>query len=51
MKYGDTYISVRPGAVIEKTFYLDLYAIEKPGTAFQKPGIDGTRDVQYSESH
>ncbi len=40
MKYGDTYISVKPGAIIEKTFYLDLYPIEKQGTAFQKPVHD-----------
>ncbi|MCX6225749.1 MAG: hypothetical protein NTV01_13525 [Bacteroidia bacterium] len=40
MKYGNTFISVKPGAVIEKTFYLDLYPIEKQGTAFQKPVHD-----------
>ncbi len=38
--YGDTYISVKPGTIIEKTFYLDLYSIEKQGTAFQKPVHD-----------
>ena len=40
MKYGNTYISVKPGAVIEKTFYLDLYPIARQGTAFQKPVHD-----------
>ena len=40
MKYGNTFIAVRPGAIIEKTFYLDLYPIEKQGTAFQKPVHD-----------
>lgn len=43
MKYGNTYISVKPGAIIEKTFYLDLYPIEKAGTAFQKPVHDAIR--------
>ncbi len=40
MKYGNTYINVKPGAIIEKTFYLDLYQIDKQGTAFQKPVHD-----------
>jgi len=37
MEYGDTYIDIEPGTVIEKTYYIDVYAIEKQGTAFQKP--------------
>jgi hypothetical protein len=40
MKYGNTYVSVKPGAIIEKTFYLDLYSTDKQGTAFQKPVHD-----------
>jgi len=37
MKYGNTYMDVEPGTVIEKTFYLDIYPIDKQGTAFQQP--------------
>jgi hypothetical protein len=37
MKYSDTFISLAPGTVIEKTFYIDLNPITKEGTAFQKP--------------
>jgi hypothetical protein len=40
LKYGNTFISIKPGAIIEKTFYLDLYQIDKQGTAFQKPVHD-----------
>lgn len=37
LKYGNTYMTVEPGTVIEKTFYLDIYKIDKEGTAFQRP--------------
>lgn len=37
MKYSDTYISMEPGRVIEKEFYIDLYAIEREGSGFQRP--------------
>lgn len=37
MKYGDTFISMEPGMIIEKTFYIDIYPIKKRGSAFQKP--------------
>ncbi len=37
LKYNNTFIAVRPGTVIEKTFYLGLHEIAKPGTAFQQP--------------
>lgn len=40
MAYSNTFISVKPGTIIEKTFYLDVFAIEKQGTAFQKPVHD-----------
>jgi hypothetical protein len=36
MKYGETYITMTPGMVIEKTYYLDLYSVQKKGTGFQK---------------
>ncbi len=37
MKYDNTYITLAPGTIIEKTFYIDLNSIQKEGTAFQKP--------------
>jgi len=37
MPYGDTYINVKPGTVIEKTFYLQAYPVSAKGTGFQKP--------------
>jgi len=37
LKYGPTYMTVQPGTVIEKTCYLDVYAIQEEGTAFQRP--------------
>jgi hypothetical protein len=40
MKYDNTFIKMSPGMVIEKTFYLDAYQIEKNGTTFQKPVYD-----------
>jgi hypothetical protein len=40
MKYDNTFIKMSPGMVIEKTFYLDAYSIDKQGTAFQKPVYD-----------
>ncbi len=36
MKYGDTYITLEPGQIIEKTFWIDIGRIDKEGTAFQK---------------
>lgn len=40
MKYDNTFFSVKPGTIIEKTFYLDAFSIERRGTAFQKPLYD-----------
>ena len=37
MRYGDTYINLEPGRIIEKTFYIELYPIEGEGTGFQRP--------------
>lgn len=37
LKYGNTYLAVEPGTVIEKTFFIDLQKIDKEGTAFQRP--------------
>lgn len=37
MRYADTYMSIEPGRIIEKTFYIELYNIEAEGTGFQQP--------------
>eukprot|EP00731_Ephydatia_muelleri_P033008 g33008.t1 len=37
MPYGDTYIKVTPGTVIEKTFYLEVYPVAQQGAGFQRP--------------
>ena len=37
MQYTDTYITLEPGQIIEKSFYIELYPIEREGTGFQRP--------------
>lgn len=37
MRYSDTFIDMEPGRVIEKEYLIDLYAIDRPGTGFQRP--------------
>ena len=37
MRYADTYITLEPGQIIEKSFYLECYPIEREGTGFQQP--------------
>ena len=37
MPYGDTYIKVTPGTVIEKTFYIEAYPVATRGSGFQRP--------------
>ncbi len=37
VKYDNAYIDVPPGAIIEKTFYLEAYPVTKKGTGFQRP--------------
>ncbi len=37
LDYGDTYMTVYPGTVIEKTFYIELFSAPAEGTAFQRP--------------
>ncbi|WP_346820800.1 hypothetical protein [Rapidithrix thailandica] len=37
MPYGETYIRMKPGTVIEKTFYLEAFPSKAQGTAFQRP--------------
>ncbi len=36
-EYPDTWMDIPPEAVVEKTFYLQAYPLERPGTGFQKP--------------
>lgn len=35
--YDDLYIDVPPGAIIEKTFYLQAYPVDSEGSGFQHP--------------
>jgi hypothetical protein len=35
--YDNAYINVPPGAIIEKTFYLEAYPVARPGSGFQRP--------------
>ena len=37
LEYGDTYIFMEPGQVIEKEFMVDVYGISRRGTGFQRP--------------
>lgn len=37
MRYADTWIDLEPGRIIEKEFYIDLYAISRKGSGFQRP--------------
>jgi len=35
--YDNTYLNIPPGAIIEKTFFLEAYPVEKEGSGFQQP--------------
>ncbi len=37
LPYGETYMNVKSGMVIEKTFYLEVFKAKAKGTAFQRP--------------
>ena len=37
MRYADTYITLEPGQIVEKSFYIEVYPIEREGTGFQRP--------------
>ena len=37
MRYGDTWLNIQPGAIIEKTFYIETHPLTRAGTAFQRP--------------
>jgi len=36
LPYGDAYLDVPPGTIIEKTFFLDAYPVAREGSAFQR---------------
>ena len=35
--YDNAYLNLKPGAIIEKTFYLEVYDVQKEGSGFQQP--------------
>ncbi|MBN2128959.1 MAG: hypothetical protein JW741_05655, partial [Sedimentisphaerales bacterium] len=37
IRYSDAYLDVPPGAIIEKTFYLEVYPVAEEGAGFQRP--------------
>lgn len=37
LPYGDTYTKIRPGTVIEKTYYLQAYPVGRKGSGFEVP--------------
>ncbi len=37
MDYGNTYIDMEPGRIVEKSFHIEFYPIEEEGTGFQQP--------------
>ncbi len=37
MAYGNTYVCMEPGRIIEKEFHIELYPIDREGTGFQRP--------------
>ena len=37
LPYGETFMQVKPGTIIEKTFYLEAFPIETKGSGFQRP--------------
>jgi len=44
LKYGDTYLNVEPGAIIEKTFFLQSYSTETKGSGFMH-AVDTSLDI------
>lgn len=37
MAYPDTWLTLRPGMILEKTFFLQAYPVEQPGFGFRHP--------------
>lgn len=46
MKYPDAYLNLKPGAVIEKSFVLQVYPVSQRGSGFMKPTFDSIRLTQ-----
>lgn len=44
LKYGDTYMNVEPGGIIEKTFFIEVSEIEKNGSGFIAP-VNTSMDI------
>lgn len=44
MKYGDTWMNVEPGAIIEKTFYVETYPVKQRGSGFIH-SVDTSMDI------
>ncbi len=44
LPYGDTWMDVKPGAVIEKVFYIEVHPVEQEGFAF-KEAIQTSIDI------
>jgi len=37
LPYPDAYLNIPPGAIIEKSFYLDAYPVSRAGSGFERP--------------
>lgn len=51
MAYPNTYLSLEPGRIVEKEFFVEVYPIEAEGTGFQRPvytTLDRYRPYNYS---
>lgn len=44
LKYPDTYVNIRPGATIEKKFYLQVYPVSQEGSGF-RPAMKKNLDI------
>ncbi len=44
MKYGDTYLNIEPGGIIEKTFFIELSGAEQKGAGFMS-SINTSMDI------
>ncbi len=44
--YSDTYLTVPPGGIIEKTFYLQVYPVDQKGSGFRVPLLEALKIYQ-----
>ena len=42
--YPDTWMEIAPGAIIEKTFFIELYPVDREGAGFQ-PALQSSLDI------